>query len=383
MARLDISPAVLAWARERAAVPYDDLVKRFKAYPSWENGEGGPTFAQLETLASLLHLPIGMFFLAEPPVEELPLPDFRRVAEAEGSRPSTDLIDTIHTCQTRQAWYREYVVGLGEEPLDFIGSATIESDVAATAGNIRTVLGLEIGRRADAANWTEFLRNFAKLCQDAGILVMINGIVGNNTRRKLNPQEFRGFAISDNLAPLVFVNGADTKAAQIFTLAHEIAHLWLGKSGISHTQAKTLNHESQTERWCNAVAAEILVPLAALQESSIPESSVAAMESIARSFRVSTLVALRRLADLGRLTPNEFDQAYQEELERVLRIDRRSSPGGDFYNTMNVRVDRRFASAVLSSALEGKTLMGDAMRLLSINKTETLRREARELGLSF
>lgn len=383
MARLDISPEVLAWARERASVPYEDLAKKFRAYASWEAGESGPTFSQLEALSALLHLPIGMFFLAEPPVERLPLPDFRRIPEADADRPSTELIDTIHACQTRQAWFREYIIGVAGAPLEFCGSATVESDVPATAGHIRTVLGLEVGRRSEVPNWSEFLRHFVRLCQDAGILIMINGVVGNNTKRKLNPREFRGFAISDEYAPLVFVNGADTKAAQIFTLAHEVAHIWLGETGISNALLNNSSHTSSVERWCNAVAAEVLVPSAILQEMALPTAIDEAMQSIARSFRVSTLVALRRLLDIGRIGAADFEEAYQLELARVMRRERQTSPGGDFYNTMNVRVDRRFASAVISSALEGRTLMGEAMALLNVKKTETLRREARELGLAF
>lgn len=147
MAQVEISPVVLEWARERAGVPFDTLVKRFKKYPAWLEGNGGPTFKQIETLSSVLNVPMGMFFLSEPPEEKLPLPDFRRMAEDDTPRPSTELIDTIHTCQRRQRWYRDHLASSGAEALSFVGSASTEDTPAVVAGQIRTALSLEVSSR--------------------------------------------------------------------------------------------------------------------------------------------------------------------------------------------------------------------------------------------
>ncbi|MBW6494152.1 MAG: ImmA/IrrE family metallo-endopeptidase [Burkholderiaceae bacterium] len=386
MAQVEISPDVLEWARERAGIPFDTLVKRFKNYSAWLDGKGGPTFNQLETLSSVLHLPLGMFFLPEPPEEELPLPDFRRMAGTEYARPSVELIDTIHTCQRRQRWYREHLAGSGAEILEFVGSASAGDPPTFVAGSIRTALKLEVGSRAETSSWEEFLRRFIGLAREAGILVMINGVVGNNTHRALNPREFRGFAISDPFAPLVFVNGADTKAGQIFTLAHELAHIWIGKGGVSNSAADDLPEDiapdREVERFCNAVAAEILVPVAQLRNMDLPEDIETAKAQIARMFRVSTLVALRRLKDLGLLSYDDFQAAYDEELT-FLQDKADSSPGGgNFYATMGARVDPHFASAVISTALEGQTLMGEAFDLLSLKNSKTFREEARRLGVT-
>lgn len=122
---------------------------------------------------------------------------------------------------------------LQEEPPPFIGSATPESDVEQAASEIRHALGFEIEERRQCPTWTEALRRFIEQADRLGVLVVVNGAVGSNNRRKLHPDEFRGFAISDGLAPLVFINGADTKSAQMFTLAHELAPLWLGQSALS------------------------------------------------------------------------------------------------------------------------------------------------------
>ena len=253
----------------------------------------------------------------------MPLPDFRRMADGGVRKPSPELIDTIQICQRRQRWYREHVVGSRSDTLPFVGAADVGDQPAVIAGQIRTVLKLEVGSRNEAATWEEFLRQFIALAREAGVLVMINGVVGNNTHRPLNPREFRGFAIADPFAPMVLINGADTKSGQIFTLAHELAHIWIGKDGVSNSAAddlpEQLGPDSQVERSCNAVAAEVLVPMAQLSNMELPQDVDQAKAMIARSFRVSTLVALRRIKDIGRLSYDDFQGAYYAELDFLKR----------------------------------------------------------------
>lgn len=95
------------------------------------------------------------------------------------------------------------------------------------------MLRFSITERRGLRTWTGALRRFVELAEDAGVLVMVSGVVGNNNRRRPDRDEFRGFAMSDPLAPPVFINRADTKSAQMFTLARELAHLWLGESALS------------------------------------------------------------------------------------------------------------------------------------------------------
>ena len=242
--RVDVKPELFRWARQRAGIDPETLVKRFPKYREWENGEIQPTFKQLEQLAKATHAPIGSFFLSQPLEEPVPLPDLRTVGNRFVGRPSVDLLDTVYLCQQRQDWYREFARMEGEDPLPFAGSATPASDVESTASRMRAALGLELEERRAMGSWTDALRCFIEQADSLGVLVMVNGIVGNNTHRKLDPDEFRGFALADDLAPLVFINGADTKAAQMFTLAHELAHIWLGESALSDLEpASAPSHE--------------------------------------------------------------------------------------------------------------------------------------------
>ena len=230
MNRVEVKPELLRWARERAGFSIGALEGRFPKIKDWERGGVHPTFKQLERFAKATFTPIGFLFLQEPPVEKIPIPDFRTVGNMGLEYPSPDLLDTIYLCQQRQDWYRDFALSTGEEPLEFVGSAHLGDDIITTAARIRHDLGFDIEKRHRMSTWTDALRRFIRQADELGILVMVSGVVGSNNQRKLDPEEFRGFALVDPMAPLVFINGADTKAAQMFTLAHELVHIWLGES---------------------------------------------------------------------------------------------------------------------------------------------------------
>ncbi len=378
--RVAVNPLMLRWARERAAQDLGALEKAFPDLAAWERGDKQPTLRQLERFARKTHVPFGYLFLESPPDETLPIPDFRTMRRVP-QRPSPDLLDTIYICQQRQEWYRNYLQTLGTEALPFVGSVTREDDPVLVAADIRERLKFDPEERRNTPSWTQALRYFSDQAEAAGVLVMSGGIVGNNTHRKLDPQEFRGFTLVDDLAPLVFINTADTKAAQIFTLAHELAHVWLGQSGVSDAQIAVFPDE-EVEKWCNQVAAELLVPVAELELMyQSGEELRRELDRLARYFKVSTLVILRRLHESGMFGREEFWQAYQEEVEHLRRFERRSAGGGDFYRTLKTRVGKSFAQAVVISVLEGRTLFRDAFQMLGIRKQETFRELAQSLGV--
>lgn len=379
MTRVTVQPEMLRWAWERAGMDPGDLAHRFPQLPAWERGEKQPTLKQLEGFAKATHTPIGFLFLPQPPVERVPIPDFRTVANARIDRPSPDLLDTLYLCQQRQEWYRDFARSMGEAPLAFSGSVQVAADVGRTAAQIRHALAFDLDERRQMPTWTDALRRFIEQADALGVLVMVSGVVGSNNRRKLDPQEFRGFALADDLAPLVFVNGADSKSAQMFTLAHELVHLWLGQSALSDAQAASLP-EQAVEHWCNQVAAELLAPLEVFRAEYDRRAALRGeLDRLARRFKVSTLVILRRMHDAGGLRGDAYWRAYEEELARLRALPKGS--GGDFYLTLGARAGKRFARALVISTLEGQTRHIDAFRLLGFSKLATFRELGQSLGV--
>ena len=379
MNRVGVAPELLHWAFERSRRSSSELQKRFPKLEAWLRGESLPTLKQLEAYARVTHTPIGYLFLKEPPVEQLPIADLRTMGGLDVSRPSPDLLDTLYLCQQRQEWYREEARTAGEPPLEFVGSLDVGIDPVAAGARLRMALEFDVEQRRQLPTWTDALRQFIAQADALGILVMTSSIVGGNTRRRLDPDEFRGFALSDPLAPLVFINGADTKAAQMFTLAHELAHLWLGQSGVSNLHAAA-TPEHVIERWCNRAAAELLVPAEVMREE-FDSSAELTLESsrLARRFKVSTLVVLRRIHDAGWLSRDEFWSAYWEEVNLIRNIPPRS--GGDPARNVGARVSKRFARAVIVSVLEGRTSYTESFRLLGVKKLSAFESIADSLGV--
>lgn len=382
MTRVAVPAKMFRWAIGRAGTTERDLRSRFAMLESWISGRKQPTLKQLESFAKATYTPIGFFFLSDPPEEPMPIPDFRTVAGKSIAQPSPNLLDTIYLCQQRQDWYRDYMKAAGGEKIAFIGSAAIQDDIISTAGHIREALGLSLGEREQLRTWADALRHFIEKADDLGIMVMVSGVVGSNNTRKLDVEEFRGFALSDEFAPLVFINGSDTKSAQMFTLAHELAHLWLGQSALSDATVRDIPNGG-LEQWCNQVAAELLVPIDSLRtalqrDEPLPD----AVNRLSRKFKVSTLVILRRLYDARRLSREQFWSAYDDEFKRLREIIlTQARGGGNYYLATAARVSRRFAHAVIAATFEGRTTFTEAFRLLGCRKTSTLQELGREVGV--
>lgn len=368
MSRVAINPRLIRWALERSRQEESALAERFPKLAQWESGELQPTLRQLEEFARKTLTPIGYFFLQQPPEEKLPIPDFRTLGDRAVARPSPNLIETIQMMQRRQDWMRDDLLEAGADPLPFVGTATLRSDPLEAAKRIRETLGMTAGWARSHGTWTAALLALRRATEATGILVVINGVVGNNPNRKLDPGEFRGFVLCDRHAPLIFINGADFKSAQMFTLAHELAHVWLGRDGVFNLP-ELQPGSSEVERFCNRVAAEVLIPSRELADCW-PEVADAAepFQKLAAHFKVSPIVAARRALDAGMVTMGEFRaflQEYQED-ERRKKSARKSS-GGDFYATQEVRVGRRFGDAVVRAARAGRLLYRDAYRLTGLH----------------
>ncbi|WP_074046596.1 ImmA/IrrE family metallo-endopeptidase [Dermacoccus nishinomiyaensis] len=377
--RVAVSPTLLRWALDRSGLTEDD--SRYERFSRWASGDEQPTFRQLETFATATHAPLGYLFLPTPPVETVPIPDFRTMGNAGILTPSPDLLDTIHESQMRHDWYRSYAVEHDYEPLPFVGSASVNDPVVQVADDIRRTIGFTMDERPQYRRWEDALRRLIDAIESVGVLVMVSGIVGGNTRRKLDPEEFRGFALTDPKASLIFVNGADSKSAQIFTMVHELAHIWVGETALSEAGMATQASNAH-ERWANQVAAEVLVPIANLRNDYRQSADVGELQRLAKLYKVSTLVVLKRIHDAGFLQWDDYQKRYDSELARVREITATKGSGGNYYDTQPLRVSQNFARAVIVDALEGRTLFRDAYGLLGAAKRKTFDGLAEKLGVA-
>ena len=362
--QITLQPAVLQWARERAGMSLDELARKVKVRQervlAWERS-GQISIAQADRLAHCTHTPLGFLYLTEPPAEHLPIADFRTRRDGPLPHPSPDLLETIYLMQRRQSWMRDELIENGAEPLAYIEAYGLELPLQVSAA-MRELLRLADGWAAVEGSWTHALGLMRDRAEAAGVLVIFNGIVGNNMHRKLNPDEFQGFALVDAYAPLIFVNGADFKAAQIFTLAHELAHLFVGKSGLSKFVNLDPGHHA-IEQFCNKAAAEFLVPEADLRAFwPTAKSSADPYQAIARHFKVSSIVAARRALDVDLVNRDAFNQFY-----RAYREDQRQrNSGGNFWNLPNWRIGPKFAAAVIRATKAGRLSYREAYALTGL-----------------
>lgn len=367
MAKVEVSEKLLKWAVVRSGRPWSDLTHAFPKLEKWLVGETHPTFKQIEDFANATYVPLGYFFLDEPPVERLPIPFYRTIdTSPEGVDVSANLFDTIQTMKFRQDWMRELLVEQDASPLRFIRSATLNEPEEQIAQRVRDVLGLKTLWASTHSTWTAALDTLRHMIEEIGVLVVINGVVGNNTHRKLDPQEFRGFVLVDEYAPLLFVNGADGKAAQMFTLAHELAHLFLGESAAFDLR-NTMPADNAIEKKCDRVAAEFLIPRGELKDVWTQGDLKDTIPRLAKTFKVSEIVVARRAFDLNYISKNEFFSYYNEYLAEEKRMKAaKTSSGGDFYATQKFRIGTRFAEAVICAAQEGTILYSEAYRLTGL-----------------
>lgn len=384
--KVTLQPTVLKWARERVELDAAALAKKLSTTEekvfAWEE-DGVLTYKRAEKLAEKTHTPFGYLFLEEPPVESLPISDFRTVGSEEPKRPSPELLDVLFDAMSKQAWYRDYLIEMGESRLDYIGSTRLEDTPAQVGRRICHHFGFDSASRAEASDWKVALNLMFDLCEERGVLVTRTGMAQSNTHRPLKVEEFRGFALSDPYAPLIFINSRDSHAAQMFTLVHELVHLWLGLSGVSNLTS-TYAPSARVEQFCNQVAAEVLVPVDVLREQllQIGEDDDP-IRCLVRHFKVSSLVILRRLRDVDELDANTFRKLYKDEEARFASIQARQKAkggGGNYYASKNVQVGRRFARALIGSALEGRTPYREAYSLLGVRKAETFNNFARQLN---
>lgn len=347
MNRVEVEPALLRWARERAGFHVAQLLGKFPKLAEWESGRTQPTFRQLERFAHATFVPFGYLFLNAPPAEDLPIPHYRTTGGTGPRRPSPHLLDTIYMLQQRQWWMREYLIEEGRDPLPFVASAPADAPPTGIAEKMRDVLGFGPRWAETQDGWEAALRTLRRRMDEAGI---------------------------------VFVNNGDAKAAQMFTLAHELAHVFYGSSA-SFDLRSLQPARDDTERACNRAAAEFLVPEREvrrvwndLKDTPNPYSA------LAQRFKVSVIVAARRALDVRLITKAAFREFYDDWQRRERRQASRASGGGNFYDNQHLRLGRRFTSAVVRKTQSGEMSYTEAYRLTGL-RGRTFEQYATHLGI--
>ena len=358
---VNINANILTWAIARAGYELQEFTAKVPKVQEWIEGRKKPTVKQLEAFSKKVYLPFGYFFLPEPPKEDLPIPFFR-TNNPNTTSVSINVYDTIMLMQQRQDWLRDYLQDNDFEPLPFVGKFYNSQNVAEIVASIRKNLGLEENWASHLKTWQEALEHLTYKIEETGIIMVFNGIVENNTNRPIKVDECRGFILVDEIAPFMFINNADGKAAQMFTIVHELAHIWTGHSaGFDFRKLQPAN--DPIELLCDKVAAEFLVPENTFNAVWHKRPTI---KHAAQHFKVSEIVIARRALDTGKITRAQFYNFYEEYSNREFIKKENRSPGGDFYATSRKRLSMTFAAHVNNAVKSGKLLYRDAYNLTSL-----------------
>lgn len=357
--RIDIQEARYRWAIERAGMTVDGYIDNHPKIPlyEWMSGEKAPTVKQLETFAKSVNVPFGYLFLENVPQESVPFPVFRGEA-GRNNHFDLNVYDTVNAVRQRQEWLEEYLIENDIKTCNFVGCIQPRTSVNEAVNILRKELGMTTRWAFGLATTEAAVSRITEALEEAGVFIAYNGVVGNNTHRKLKVSECRGFALVNNVAPYIFVNSSDAPTAQLFTLAHEAAHLIIGVSA-GHAETDTLSRDA-TEQFCDMVAAEFLVPATELKmewNRNIKET--------ARKFHVSELVIARRAHDLHLITDDAYRTFWNEYRTRPPHI-RKHSNGGSFYRTSVKRVGRLFAIHVKNAVVSRQLSYTEAYRLTGL-----------------
>lgn len=370
-----ITPNILRWARETSKMSIEDVALKTKVKGDkialWENGKDFPSINQLEKLSKLYRRPIAIFYLPEPPVDFQTLRDFRRNIISKDY--STALTFIIRDIQSKQSWLSDFLKEEGENQLDFIGKYNSKTRVEEIAADIIKTLDIKsIERNQD------ILKYWVDKIEQKRIFVSLSSNI--HSHLKIDIDEVKGFAISDKYAPFIFVNSADGKNSQLFTLIHELTHLWINASGVSSfdlidfRNSEDMNKFDPIEVLCNRVTAEILMPKSSfasiLKNYKTITSSV--IEKIAKEIRVSSFALSVRMLNLNIISElqfNQFRKVFKEKYDEYLEIqaNKPKQKGGPSYYLLKIRKNSKaFTSYIYGYYKSGKITGYEANKLLDI-----------------
>ncbi len=359
----NIHPDMFKWAIRRAGHNVDTFLGQNDKVRSWVEGSKFPTMRQLEDFANSMYVPCGYLFLDEPPFESMPIPLFRGSSNAQNM--NLNVYETVLTMLSRQEWAEEFIQDqLDGRILSFVGSMSVSDGVDKVISKIRELLILEENWAFAERDSASAVNKISLQMESIGVITSFNGVVGNNTHRKLPVEECRGFALVSKSAPFIFVNNDDAKSAQLFTLIHEFTHLLLGISagfgGIDD------NHNDVNERFCDQVAATFLVPqMLFVTQWKMTAGSI---DKCAKKFKVSQLVIARRAYALNMLSSQDYQYFFNQYRSKWKTYKKNSDAGGgNFYLSAAKRVGKLFGAYIKAAISSGNLLHRDAYRLTGLH----------------
>ena len=371
--RVDVAKPLLQWAMDRSGKSVGELARKpdLVNLNEWITGTKKPTMKQLEGFARATYTPFGHLLSSKPPSEHpLPIPHFRTINDGAPPSPSLNLQDAIRIIQQRQEWVRDYLIEVGAEPLGFVGAGSVGDDPVDVANSMRNALELDSNWAVHHPTWEKAQKYLYAQMEEKRIFVSKNTMVQNNHSRPLDYNEFRGFVLVDEYAPFVFVNGADIAGAQMFTVAHELAHIWMGKSASFDLRNLAADPANKLETACNKIAAEFLVPTEELHLhwNGFNSNSDDPYKEASARFKVSRIVAARRALDVKLISQAEFDDFYLKQRQQKNRPKKKKG-GPRFDALVPYRISKRFLRTAIGAVREDRLLYRDAYFLTGLRPT--------------
>lgn len=369
----DVSSHTLGWAVRRSGKSLEEIRGTFRGLDAALVGGARLSLSMLRRLAKVLHTNIGFLVLPTPPEEILRIPDLRPSGGHGERSHSVNLLDTVYLCSQRQLWWRERVSAIDEPEPDLIGALRAEMDIQQAADWVRTELDIAAAQRQ--RNPVTMFRMIADRVESLGVMAMVSGVFGSSNRRCYDLAEFRCLIMNDEVAPLLYINGRDSKAAQIYSLVHAFVHICLGDSGIDRVDIYHVA-EGPRERWCHLVTLNALIRPADLTMFDAEEELVSELRKWAVRLTITPLAIARQGLELGLIEMAHFEEAYEvlsAEAEAKSR-EAKEPGGGDFYIAHRARVGKRFARAIYADVSRGGTLYREAYQLLIVSGYRTFAR---------
>lgn len=352
---------MLSWAISRAGYDITNFTFKNPIVKKWLDGEKSPTLKQLEDFCKKVYLPLGYLFLNEPPQENIPIPFFR-TKDKSTFKVSLNIYDTVVRIHQRQNWLRNYLIDNEFNPLPFVGKFKNNLNIEEIVNDIRNTLNLEEDWAKKFANYQSATNHLIEQIEDIGILATFNSVVDNNNNRKIPVDECRGFVLVDDYAPFMFINNADLKSAQIFTIFHELVHIWLGHSAGFDFQ-NLLSADDPIEKLCDHIAAELLVPKKLFLKIWNANPSII---SCSNYFKVSKIVIARRALDNSKLTYSQFIDFYNDYKQTEFHKKLKHASDGDFFANTKKRLSHSFSRHIKNAVNSNQLLFRDAYKLTGL-----------------